>query len=81
MTEEMSCRELVELVTEYLDGVMPAADRRRFEKHLRLCPGCQTYLEQMRASARLLGGLSPEAVPANVREELLRAFRDWKRGP
>jgi anti-sigma factor RsiW len=79
MTEEMSCRELVELVTEYLEGRLSAVDRRRFEEHMAGCPGCQTYLEQMRASLRLLGGLSEETLPPSMRDELLRAFRSWKR--
>ena len=77
-SEELSCRELVELITKYLEGTLPAADRRRFEEHLAHCPGCETYLEQIRVTLRLLGRLAEESLPPRMKGELLRAFRDWK---
>ena len=52
---DLPCRELVELVTEYLDGELPAATRARFEKHLRRCRACERYLEQLRQTVRLAG--------------------------
>jgi anti-sigma factor RsiW len=80
-TQELACQELVEVVTDYLDGRLEPADRRRFEAHLAICPGCRNYLEQMRATIRLTGALRAEAIPAGLRTELLEAFRGWKRAP
>ncbi|MBI2955705.1 MAG: zf-HC2 domain-containing protein [Acidobacteria bacterium] len=76
----MSCKELVEIITEYLEGTLPPGERVRFEEHLALCEGCQNYLEQMRQTIGTLGRLSEEAIPANAKEKLLQAFRAWKRG-
>jgi anti-sigma factor RsiW len=78
--DPLVCREFVELVTDYLEGTLPAAERARFEAHLAECDGCSGYLEDMR---RLVGSLheapQPPVDPA-AREVLLRAFRDL-RGP
>jgi anti-sigma factor RsiW len=76
---ELSCKELVELVTEYFEGALPPADRARFEEHLGSCGYCRLYLEQMRQSINLLGGLTEDSVPPAAKDDLLRAFRDWKR--
>ncbi len=76
---EMTCQELVELVTDYLDGEMPAEDRARFEEHLDDCPYCATYLEQIRQTIRLTGRLSDETLPAEITTALLLRFRDWTR--
>ena len=76
---EMSCKELTEVITEYLEGTLPESERARFEYHLGLCPGCQTYLEQMRQTVRAVGRLSEESIPTEARNELLKAFRNWKR--
>jgi anti-sigma factor RsiW len=75
----MSCRELVELVTDYLEDALPPAERTRFEEHLAICPGCVTYLEQIRTTVQTVGTLREESIPPSTRDELLRAFRDWKR--
>jgi anti-sigma factor RsiW len=77
--EDLSCRELVELVTEYLDRTLAPADRARFEAHLSGCPPCRRYLAQMRQTVRLLGNLTEDTVPPRARDGLLAAFRDWKR--
>jgi anti-sigma factor RsiW len=76
---EMPCRELVELVTEYLEDRLSARDRARFEAHLAECGGCETYLEQMRQTIRTLGRLPEESLSADAREALLLAFRNWSR--
>ena len=76
--ETINCREFVELVTDYLEGRLPAVDRERFEDHLALCPGCQAYMEQMRATLRALGRIPEESLSPAAREELLHTFRDWK---
>jgi anti-sigma factor RsiW len=76
----MTCRELVELVTDYLEGTLPDRDRCRFEKHLEECPYCVGYLEQMRRTIRMLGRLPEESLSDRARETLLTAFRGWKNG-
>jgi len=77
---ELTCRELVELVTEYLEGTLPPQERARFEAHLGECDGCRDHLDQVRVTVRLSGRLSEERISPPAREALLRAFRGWKRG-
>ncbi len=74
----MKCREVVELMTDYLEGALSAADAARFEDHIAGCDGCRAYLEQMRATRRLTGRLADEPVPDALREELVAAFRTWR---
>ncbi len=76
----LACRELVELVTEYLEHGMDARDRARFEAHIAGCEHCGAYLEQMRVTLRVVGHLDPEALEPEVERELLDAFRTWKAG-
>jgi anti-sigma factor RsiW len=76
---EMPCRELVELVTDYLEHRLSPRDRARFEAHLAECEYCETYLEQMRQTIRLLGHLPEESLSTGARDALLTAFRDWSR--
>jgi anti-sigma factor RsiW len=78
---ELTCQELVELVTDYLEGALTPAERARFESHLAGCRGCRAYLAQARRTIDLSGRLTEEDVPAETRERLLRAFRTWKVGP
>lgn len=75
---EMTCQELVGLVTEYLEGTLAPAERERFEAHLQTCDGCTTYLEQMRQLIAALGRLTEETIPEDAKRTLLDAFRDWK---
>ena len=79
MEEEMTCKELVELVTEYLEGTLPDDTRRSMEHHLAGCDGCTNYLEQMRQTIRLTGKLREENLTSQQRDDLLRLFRDWKK--
>jgi anti-sigma factor RsiW len=76
--EELTCKELVELITEFLEGQLSRQDRARFKRHLRGCDGCSTYLEQMRLTIRLTGTLREKQIDPVAREALLAAFRDWK---
>jgi anti-sigma factor RsiW len=76
---EMTCRELVEVITDYLEEALPADDRRRFEQHLEECPYCVSYLEQMRATIAALGALREESLSPEARAELLEAFRGWRK--
>ena len=78
MDHEMTCKELVELVTEYLEGTLPAEVRRRMQKHLSGCEGCTHYLEQMRETIRLTGQVREENLTESQRDDLLRLFRGWK---
>jgi anti-sigma factor RsiW len=75
---DMPCREVVEVVTDYLEGKLSTRDRRLLERHLTACDGCDAYLEQMRTTISLTGRLEPEDVPAELEERLLVAFRDWR---
>jgi anti-sigma factor RsiW len=76
---EMPCRELVELITDYLEGRLSPVDRSRFEAHLDECEACRTYLDQFRRTIRVLGRLPEESLSAEARDTLLAAFRDWSR--
>ena len=78
--DDLPCQELVELVTDYLEGRLPEPERVRFEAHLALCSGCRTYLEQMRQTVRALGRLAEESIQPEAKQRLLVAFRDWRRG-
>ena len=80
-SSEMTCRDVVELVTDYLENALSAADRVRFEEHLGECPPCKMYLEQMQHTVAALGKLPGDAVPDRVKRGLLEAFRDWKKRP
>jgi anti-sigma factor RsiW len=74
----LSCQQMVELVTAYVEGRLPRRDRRRFDAHIAACDGCTRYLEQMRETIRLTGRLAPESLPPEARRALLDAFRDWQ---
>ena len=76
---DLTCRQLVEVVTDYLEGALPLSERERFEAHLRTCDGCSTYLEQMRTTIRLMGTLTGDGVSPEARDRLLHVFRDWNR--
>jgi predicted anti-sigma-YlaC factor YlaD len=78
--EELSCREVVEILGDYLEGAMAPEDRVRLEHHLADCEGCAAYLEQLRVTIRLSGRLSEDAVSAEGMAPLLEAFRAWRRG-
>jgi anti-sigma factor RsiW len=78
--DDLACIEAVELMTDYLEGALPAAAARRMELHLGTCPGCTEYLEQMRTLAGSLGGLTGGSLPAETRDALIAAFRDLNRG-
>jgi anti-sigma factor RsiW len=77
--EELSCREVVEILGDYLDGAMTPEARVRLEAHLADCEGCAAYLEQLRVTIGLSGRLPEEAVSAEAMAPLLEAFRAWRR--
>ena len=74
---ELSCREVVELINDYLEEALPLGERARFERHLDDCPHCVVYLEQMRGTLLITRRLSEEDIDARTRDELMRAFREW----
>jgi anti-sigma factor RsiW len=76
---EMPCRELTELITDYLEDRLSPVDRARFEAHLAECEACRTYLGQFRQTIRVLGRLPEESLSADARNALLGAFRGWSR--
>ena len=78
LTRDLTCKEVVELVTEYLEGGLSAADRERFEEHIGFCDWCLTYLDQMRQTIATVGRLREEDLPEELQESLLDAFRGWK---
>ena len=75
---DLTCQQLVEIVTNYLEGALPPSVRERFEAHLRTCDGCSTYLEQMRTTIRVTGTLDEDAFPAGQLDGLIQAFRGWR---
>ena len=76
--EDLPCQDLVELVTDYLEGALPPDERARFEAHIAGCGACDRYLEQMRTTTAVSGATAGlEARPEIA--ALLAAFRDWKR--
>jgi anti-sigma factor RsiW len=77
---EMSCKELVELVTEYLEGALPAADRARFDEHLAQCPWCVEYVAQIERTITAVGASWRDVESDGGMAELLELFRGWKRG-
>jgi anti-sigma factor RsiW len=75
----LTCHEVVEIVTDYLEDALPPEDRQRVEEHLAYCDGCTAYLEQMRTTIRLTGMLTEDQIPEDQQRELLAAFRTWTR--
>jgi len=76
--EQLSCQELVELVTDYLEGGLSEDERARFEAHVGLCDGCNVYLEQMRQTIRVTGTLVAAELAPDAERDLLEAFRGWR---
>jgi anti-sigma factor RsiW len=78
--DDLACIEAVEIMTDYLEGALPADDARRLEHHVDTCPGCIEYLEQLGAVAGSLGALTDDSLPGAMRERLLATFRDFRAG-
>jgi anti-sigma factor RsiW len=77
--EDVSCREIVQIVNDYVEGALSPAEREAVELHLNLCDGCTDYLEQLRAAIALTGKLPAEALSPELEEELCLAFRSFER--
>ena len=76
--DEMTCRELVEVLTAYLEGALASEDRDRLEAHVAACSYCAEYVAQMRETIDALGRVDEESIPPERRAELLAAFRGWR---
>jgi anti-sigma factor RsiW len=72
------CQEMVELITDYLEGALTRSERRRFEAHIAGCEHCNEYLDQMRATIRLTGRLAVEDLTPEMRQEFGRLYRGWR---
>ena len=79
MAEHVSCQEVVELVSDYLDQALPPDEASLFEQHVNFCDGCEWYLDEMRTTITTVGRITEEQVPRDTRDKLLAAFREWKR--
>ena len=78
MRRDLRCRQVVELVTAYLEGDLGARDRRRFEAHIAGCDHCATYIEQMRMTLAGVGTVTLDGLSPDAERELLDAFAGWK---
>lgn len=76
----MTCREMALLITDYWEGALPPPEAEVFEEHLRLCPPCEDYLDQLRLTRGTLSRLCERDIPEPVREVLMGAFREWRAG-
>jgi len=76
--QHITCQEVVELVTDYLERALDAGETSLFEQHLNFCDGCVTYVDQLRMTIAVVGRVEVEDVPPETRERLLTAFRDWQ---
>jgi anti-sigma factor RsiW len=74
----ITCQQIVELVTDYLEGALSEDEAELFEQHLNYCDGCESYVQQMRITIETVGRTAEDDVPPEMRERLLLAFRDWR---
>jgi anti-sigma factor RsiW len=80
LTRDLACRQAVELVTDYLEGKLSRRQRRRFERHLRGCPHCTTYLDQIRSTVHLAGEIEAERLDPETRDGLIDLYRRFHAG-
>ena len=81
ITTDLACKELVEIITDYLEGTLPERDRARFDAHILTCPPCREYVAEMHATLRRTGRLTVESISPGARDDLLRALRRMKASP
>ena len=79
MSTDPRCTDIVELVTEYLEGTMPVEDRERFERHLAFCTECDIYLEQISDTIAVTGTLAEDDVDPEALDRLMAAFQEFRR--
>ena len=78
LKRDLACQQAVELVTDYLEGTLSRRDRRRFEAHLKNCPNCSAYLEQIRTTIRLTGTIEPDDLTPEAKRDLTELYRSWR---
>ena len=78
LKRDLACQQAVELVTDYLEGTLSRRDRRRFEAHLKNCPNCSAYLEQIRTTIRLTGTIEPDDLTPEAKRDLTELYRNWR---
>lgn len=78
--QHVTCREFVEVLTDYLEGGLDAAQRADIERHVVICRGCSNYIEQMRSTIDLLGRIAAQAPPDEPATAALAVFRQWRAG-
>jgi predicted anti-sigma-YlaC factor YlaD len=76
--KDLVCQQAVELVTDYLDGALSRCERRRFETHLRACPNCRAYLEQIKLTIQLTGTIEPDDLTPQARADFTELYRRWR---
>lgn len=76
----LTCRDLTEIVTDYVEGRMGVWDRLRFQLHIGMCTACREYVRQMQVTRAVVGHVHAPPIPDEVKEELIKRFRDWKEG-
>ena len=79
--DELTCKQVVELVTDYLENVLLPEMRKRLEEHVVDCPGCANYIEQVRLTVSMLHQLAQEPIFPETKQELLEAFRNLRQSP
>jgi anti-sigma factor RsiW len=77
--DELTCQELVEIVSDYLEGALPPDERERFEAHVEICEGCRRYLDQMRTTILVAGRLNEKDLDPGTKDQLVQLFREWNR--
>jgi predicted anti-sigma-YlaC factor YlaD len=78
--DELSCQQVVELVTDYLENALLPETQKRLEEHVAECPGCENYIEQMQLTIDMLHQIARTSAFPATKQELLQLFRDWKKG-
>ena len=77
-SRDLVCRQAVDLMVEYLDGSLSRRDGRRLERHLRACPNCSAYLEQIRATIEATGAVDPDDLSQEAVDDLVDLYREWR---
>jgi anti-sigma factor RsiW len=76
--KDIVCQQAVELVTDYLEGALSRRERRRFEAHVRACPNCAAYLEQIKMTIALAGAVEADDLTPEAKRELSELYRRWR---
>jgi anti-sigma factor RsiW len=78
LRRNLECQQAVELVTDYLEGALSRRERRRLEAHLRACPNCSAYFEQIQAVIAFSGSVDPDDLSERASSDLIELYRRWR---